>query len=1019
MTGKPYRIPGRGRLIDRSRPLSFTFDGKRMQGYAGDTLASGLLANGQRLVGRSFKYHRPRGLVGLGSEEMNALVGVGEGARHEPNLRATQVELHDGLVAVSQNRWPSLEFDVGALNNRLSRLFPGGFYYKTFMWPQALWKHLYEPIIRRAAGLGKAPDGRDPDPYEQIHLHVDVLVVGAGPAGLAAAEAAAATGARVLIADENPRFGGVSDLFGGDLQWAAEKTRTLASAGNVHVLPRATVVGHFHQNYALIFERTADHDPALLEEDAPRHRLWKVRAKQVVLATGAIERPIAFANNDRPGVMLASAARGYVARYGASPGLVGVVFTNNDDAYRTAIALKEAGVGVARVLDCRAKPQGAPIEEAKAAGLDVQFGAAIAGVETGSGGKTIEAVKVAPYRSGSGRVVNETRVSCDFIAVSGGWNPAVHLWCHNGGKLRYDETLHAFRPDRHHDAIRAAGAANGVFGTAACIADGHAAGEAAARAARSLDGAAKGGAIRVTESPAPDYTAAPLHSGYSFGESPLEPLWFAPATGKYNEGNKHFIDLQNDVTAADLELAQREGYESVEHTKRYTTWGMATDQGKTSSILGLGILSEATGQAIPEIGVTTFRPPYTPFSFGSIAGTHARHLFLPVRQTPAHEWHAARGADFEPVGQWRRAYCYRQGPEDKHAAINREILAVRRKVGLLDASTLGKIEIKGPDAGDFLDRVYTNTFSTLKVGRARYGLMLNELGFIMDDGVTVRLADDHFLMHTTSGGADRIAAWLEEWLQTEWPTLKVYVTPVTEQWAQFAVAGADARKILEQLGGDIDFSPQAFPFMAVREGTLGGYPVRVFRISFSGELSFEVATPANHGRGLWDAILAAGREFGIEAYGTEALHVLRAEKGFIVVGDETDGTVTPDDVGLSGLVSKKKRDFIGKRSLEQSYLKSAGRKQLVGLLTEDPKEVLPDGAHAVETVKSARPMTTIGHVTSTYHSPTLDRSIAMALVADGRARMGQTLSFPLKDRVVKAKVVDPVFYDREGSRQNA
>ncbi len=1014
MTGKPYRIPGRGRLIDRAKPLSFTFDGKRMQGFAGDTLASALLANGQRLIGRSFKYHRPRGLVGLGSEEMNGLVGVGVGARHEPNLRATQVELYDGLAAVSQNRWPSLEFDVGVVNNRLSRIFPGGFYYKTFMWPRALWKHLYEPIIRRAAGLGRAPTGRDPDTYEQIHLHVDVLVVGAGVAGLAAAEAAAGSGARVLIVDENPRFGGLVDLFDGDegLDWATERTRKLAAADNVHVLPRATAIGAFHQGYTLVFERVADHDPALVRQGAPRHRLWKVRAKQVVLATGAIERPIAFANNDRPGVMLASAARGYVQRYGASPGLMGVVFANNDSAYRTAIALRQAGVGVARVIDSRANPKGDLIEEAKSAGLDIQFGAAIAGVETGSGGKSIEAVKVAPYRSGSGRVVNETRLACDFVAVSGGWNPAVHLWCHNGGTLQFDDTLHAFRPDTHRDQIRAAGAANGILDTEACIEDGYVAGGMAGKAA---------GYVPLTPSPSPagrESVAEGRVRGQA-SEAPLEPLWFSPATGKYNEGNKHFIDLQNDVTAADLELAQREGYESVEHTKRYTTWGMATDQGKTSNIMGLGVLSEATGRTIPEIGVTTFRPPYTPFSFGSIAGSHVGKLFLPVRRTSVFEWHKAQGADFEPVGQWRRAYCYRKGSEDRHAAINREILAVRRKAGLLDASTLGKIEIKGPDAGEFLDRMYTNTFSTLKVGRARYGLMLNELGFIMDDGVTVRLADDHFLMHTTSGGADRIAAWLEEWLQTEWPSLKVYVTPVTEQWAQFAIAGPEARKVLEKLGGDIDFAPDAFPFMSVKEGALGGYPVRVFRISFSGELSFEVATPANYGHGLWEAILAAGREYGIEPYGTEALHVLRAEKGFIVVGDETDGTVTPDDVGLSGLVSKKKRDFIGKRSLEQSFLKTPGRKQLVGLLTEDPKEVLPDGAHAVYEVKSSPPMTMIGHVTSTYMSPTLDRSIAMALIVNGRARMGETLSFPLKDKVVKAKVVEPVFYDKEGARQNA
>lgn len=1003
MTGKPYRLPQGGRLIDRSKKVSFTFDGENMSGFAGDTVASAVLAHGQRVFGRSFKYHRPRGVVGLGAEEMNALVGIGEGARHEPNLRATQVELYDGLTAQSQNRWPSLKFDVGAINSKLSRFIPGGFYYKTFMWPQAFWKHVYEPMIRRAAGLGKAPEGRDPDTYEHMHAHCDVLVIGAGIAGLAAAEAAQASGARVIICDEGPRFGGVADLTSGTidggspLDWAKNRAELLANADNVHVMTRTTAVGHWHHNYVMLFERVADHDPTSLSKGVPRHRLWKVRAKQIILATGSIERPIAFANNDRPGIMLATAARALVERYGVAPGMRGVVFTNNDDAYLTALSLKRAGVGVASIIDVRAGGGGPLAEEARARGIDILAGHAIASVETGFGGLAITGIKVASWRKGQGRVVQESRVACDFIAMSGGFNPAVNLWCHNGGKLTFDSTLQSFKPGKHQDAIRAVGAANGTMDIAGALAEGYAAGDIAVKAAGPGQNRAK------AEAPAP---------------KPLEPIWFAPATGKYNEGNKHFIDFQNDVTAADLELAQREGYESVEHTKRYTTFGMATDQGKTSNLNGLGVLAEATGKTIPEIGITTFRPPYTPFSFGSIAGALTKGLFLPIRQTPIFRWHKAQNAVFEPVGQWRRAYTYPRAGEDKHQSINREILAVRQKVGLLDASTLGKIEIKGPDAAEFLDRMYTNMFSTLKVGRCRYGLMMNELGFLIDDGVTVRLADDHFLMHTTSGGADRIGAWLEEWLQTEWTHYKVFVTPVTEQWAQFAIAGPKAREVLSKLGPDFDISAEGFPHMAMKEGKLAGLPVRIYRISFSGELSYEVATPANFGRALWDAILSAGAEFGIEAYGTEALHVLRAEKGYIVVGDETDGTVTPGDVGLDGLVSKKKADFIGKRSLEQSFLKSTGRKQLVGLLTEDPKDVLPDGAYAVRAVKDKPPMTMIGQVTSTYYSPTLDRSIAMALIENGRSRMGETLSFPLDGKVVRAKITDPVFYDKEGSRQN-
>ena len=1001
MSSKPYRLAQGGSRIDRARKLSFSFDGKHLTGFAGDTVASAVLASGQRVFGRSFKYHRPRGLVGLGSEEMNALVGVGDGARHEPNLRATQVELHDGLSAISQNRWPSLNFDVGAINNKFSRLFPGGFYYKTFMWPKSFWKHVYEPFIRRAAGLGKAPEGRDPDTYEQIHVHCDVLVVGAGVAGLAAAEAAAAAGARVIIADENPRFGGLADIAGGSIdgkpqaEWVLEKAQALAEAENVHVLARTTVVGHWHHNHLMLFERVADHDPAQLAAGVPRHRLWKVRARRVILATGAIERPIAFANNDRPGIMLASATRAMVERYGVAPGAQGVVFTNNDDAYLTALALRQAGVGV-RVVDSRVRAEGELAAKAREAGIDVATSSVISAVHTGFGGMAITGVKVAAYRKGQGRVISEKKVECDFIAMSGGWNPALHLWCHNGGKIRFDDGLQSFRADAHGDPITAAGAANGTFDLADALAEAYAAGEKAAG--------------RPSGRTAPKAEQAK--------QKPLEALWFAPATGKYNEGNKHFIDFQNDVTVADLELAQREGYESVEHTKRYTTFGMATDQGKTSNLNGLGVLAEATGKTIPEIGITTFRPPYTPFSFGSIAGVLTKKLFLPIRRTSVYQWHVDQGASFEPVGQWRRAYTYTRAGEDRHGSITREILCVRNKVGLLDASTLGKIEIKGPDAAEFLDRIYTNMFSTLKVGRCRYGLMMNELGFLSDDGVTVRLAEDHFLMHTTSGGADRIAAWLEEWLQTEWTHYKVFVTPVTEQWAQFAIAGPKARDVLAKLAPDFDISHEALPHMAFREGKLGLYPVRVYRISFSGELSFEVATPANLGRGLWNEIVEAGREFGLEAYGTEALHVLRAEKGYIVVGDETDGTTTPIDVGLDGLVSKKKADFIGKRSLEQPYLKGPERKQLVGLLTEDPNEVLPDGACAVKEVKDKPPMETIGQVTSTYMSPTLQRSIAMALIQNGRQRMGETISFPLEGKVIRAKIVDPVFYDKEGTKLN-
>jgi sarcosine oxidase, subunit alpha len=1005
MSGKPYRLTTGGSRIDRTKPVSFSFDGADLRGFAGDTLASAVMANGQKVFGRSFKYHRPRGVVGLGSEEMNALIGVGVDGRHEPNLRATQIELYDGLTAASQNRWPSLKFDIGAINNNVSRFIPGGFYYKTFMWPQRFWKHVYEPFIRRAAGLGKAANERDPDHYEHMHIHADVLVIGGGIAGLIAAQAAAATGVKVLLVDENPVLGGIDDLTAGKIgdgcvaDFTPKVVADLSTRSNVHILTRTTVTGHFHHNYLMAHERVADHDPDLLATGAPRHRLWKIRATRVILATGALERPLAFANNDRPNIMLATAVRAMVGRYGVTPGSNGIVFTNNDDAYLTAFALKTAGVNV-RVVDSRMILNGDLPRRAVADGIEVSAGSVISAVYGTNG---VSAVKIAAYRKGQGRVITERKVDCDFIAMSGGFNPVLHLWCHNGGKIRFDDGLASYRPDTHADGLIAIGAANGTMGLAETLAESQAAGETAAKAVNAK--------VKLTKIK-PPAVQEPKRGA-------MEPLWFVPATGKYNEGNKHFIDFQNDVTAADLELAQREGYESVEHTKRYTTLGMATDQGKTSNLNGLGVLAEATGKTIPEIGITTFRPPYTPFSFGAIAGALTGELFLPVRRTPIFQWHTDRGAVFEPVGQWRRAYTYPVSGEDKHASITREILCVRNKVGLLDASTLGKIEIKGPDAAEFLDRIYTNMFSTLKVGRCRYGLMMNELGFLTDDGVTVRLADDHFLMHTTSGGADRIAAWLEEWLQTEWTHYKVFVTPVTEQWAQFAIAGPRARDVLAKLEPDFDVSNEAFPHMSFKFGMLGSYPVRVYRISFSGEMSYEIATPSNLGRGLWGAIMVAGAEYGIEPYGTEALHVLRAEKGYIVVGDETDGTTTPIDVGMDGMVSKKKADFIGKRSLEQSFLKGPNRKQLVGLLTENPQDVLPDGAYAVRQVKDKPPMEMIGQVTSSYMSPTLGRSIAMALIENGRARMGETISFPLEGgKIMKAVITDTVFHDKDGGRIN-
>ena len=693
MSGKPYRLPAgaadgaMGRVIDRTQRLNFTFDGKSYSGHPGDTVGSALMANGVRLMGRSFKYHRPRSIVGAGADEPNALIGVGSGSRHEPNIRATQAELFGGLVASSQNNWPSLNFDVGALNGKLSRFFPAGFYYKTFMWPASAWM-FYEHIIRRSAGLGKAPTQPDVDTYEHMHAACDVLVVGGGVAALAAAQAAASTGARVMLADESPRLGGSADISGGtiegqpQLEWVGAVANALAKADNVHLLTRTVAAGHFHHNWCMLSERVTDHDPSLGDEGAPRHRLWRVRAKQIVLATGSLERPIAFANNDRPGVLLATAARTFAKRYGVSPGARGVVFTNNDDAYRTAIDLSRAGVSVPRLIDVRQNPEGPLVDAARDAGIDITSGAAVINVESTGGGRQITAVKVAPYQHGGRVGGGEERIDCDFVCTSGGHNPVAHLFCHVSGKVLFDDTLQTFKPGESREEIGVVGAANGTFDLSGCLSEGFDGGLSAARSA--LGTAAKNAKKQTPP------------KGVSEAQGAMEPVWFVPATGALNEGNKHFIDYQNDVTAADLELAVREGYRSVEHIKRYTTLGMATDQGKTSNINALGVLTDTLQSPIPQIGTTTFRPPYSPISIGAIAGSKTKELFQPVRRTPPFQWHVDAGADFEPVGQWRRPYCYPKTNGSRDEAIRREILATTTKCRTAGCLNPGQDRIERP-----------------------------------------------------------------------------------------------------------------------------------------------------------------------------------------------------------------------------------------------------------------------------------------------------------------------------------
>ena len=1007
---QPRRLESGGR-IDRSVELRFKFDGRTYTGYAGDTLASALLANGVRLLGRSFKYHRPRGLIAAGSEEPNALIQLEEGAYTEPNTRATSIELYDGLVARSQNRWPSLEFDVGAINSLVARFLPAGFYYKTFMWPASMWM-TYEKYIRRAAGLGISPAEPDPDSYHSTYAHCDVLIVGAGPAGLAAAATAAATGARVILVDEQNEVGGSipgasldSDSSAAINQWIDSLSSTLTASENCTVLTRTTAVGYFDYNYVTAVQKVTDHlGPAGANSGKPRQRFWKIRARQVVIAAGSIERPMVFADNDRPGVMLANAVDTYINRYGVLPGDDIVVFTNNDSAYRTAINAATSGATVT-LIDTRAKVADELSAALDRAGISQFAGHAITAVE---GGKGVRSVRVMPLSEDGKSVHGQAwQIDCSIVANSGGWTPSAHLFSQSGGKLLYDESIAGFVPDmsraKQTSPNVSVGSCNGTFDTASCIKEGIAAGQSAAHAC----------GFEATEADATAAIEVPAVSDSGMGS--IAPVWLVPTVHPVGEGSaKHFHDFQNDVTAADIQLAAREGYLSVEHLKRYTTTGMATDQGKTSNLNALAIMADIRGAQIPEVGTTTFRPPYTPLTFGAVGGQESGELFLQERHTPMHQSHVDNGAVFEDVGDWKRPWYFPRDGEDFHSAVQRECYAVRQSVGVLDASTLGKIDIQGADSAWFLEMIYTNNWQKLAVGGCRYGLMLNEHGMIFDDGVTTRLGENHFHMTTTTGGAARVMNWLEEWLQTEWPELDVYCTSVTEQWAVAAINGPNARALLQSIT-DIDTDNSAFPFMTMREGLVAGIPARVYRISFTGELAYEINVPARYGKLLWERLATAGESFDLCQYGTEAMHVLRAEKGFIIVGQDTDGTMTPFDMDMDWIVSKTKEDFLGKRSLTRADTIRDGRPQFVGLQTKDPLQVLPEGAHIVAEVRDQPPMPTIGHVTSSYMSPNVGRSIALGVLNNGLAMKGETVQLRLMDgQVLEAEVTDPVFVDKEG-----
>lgn len=999
------RLPKGGR-VDRSQPLTFTFNGQNYQGFAGDTLAAALLANGVDIVGRSFKYSRPRGIVAAGSEEPNAILQIGSTENAQvPNVRATQQALYAGLVAGSTNGWPSVNNDVmGILGKVGGGMMPPGFYYKTFMYPQNLWL-TYEKYIRKAAGLGRAPLEVDPDIYDHLNQHCDVLVVGAGPAGLAAALAAGRSGARVILADEQEEFGGslldTRETLDGKpaAEWAAKVLAELSSLPEVTLLPRATVNGYHDHNFLTIHQRLTDHLGEVAPRGQARHRVHRVRAKRVVLAAGAHERPLVYSNNDVPGNMLAGAVSTYVNRYGVAPGRQLVLSTNNDYAYRVVLDWLDAGQQVVAVADARSNPRGTWVEEARARGVRILTGSAV--VEA-RGSKRVTGARICAIDLKSHKVTSPGEVvDCDLIVSSGGYSPVVHLASHLGGKPTWREDILAFVPGEGFQKRICAGAVNGVFALGDALADGF---EAGAKAAAEAGFKVVEGSLPKTEKRKDEASVA---------------LFQVPHDKSTARAPKQFVDLQNDVTSAGIELATREGFESVEHVKRYTALGFGTDQGKLGNINGLAIAARSMGISITEMGTTMFRPNYTPVTFGAVAGRHCGHLFEPKRYTAMQSWHLAQGAEFEDVGQWKRPWYFPKRGEDMHAAVARECKAVRDSVGILDASTLGKIDIQGPDAREFLNRVYSNAWTKLDVGKARYGLMCKEDGMVFDDGVTACVADNHFIMTTTTGGAARVMEWLEIYHQTEWPELKVYFTSVTDHWATMTLSGPNSRKLLAEVT-DIDLDKDAFPFMSWKEGLVGGVPARVFRISFTGELSYEVNVQADYALGVWEKIVEAGKQYNLTPYGTETMHVLRAEKGFIIVGQDTDGSVTPDDLNMGWCVGRTKPfSWIGWRGMNREDCLREDRKQLVGLKPVDPNKVLPEGAQLVFDPKQSIPMKMVGHVTSSYMSSTMGYSFAMAVVKGGLKRMGERVFAPLADgSVIEAEICSSVFYDPKGDRQN-
>ena len=969
-----------GALIDTNAPVNFTFNGKPMTGFAGDTLASALLANGQKLVGRSFKYHRPRGIFSAGSEEPNALVTLHDGAATTPNTRATVVPLVDGLKARSQNHAGSLERDFLAVNDLMAPFFGAGFYYKTFMWPAPLWEKLYEPIIRKAAGLGALSDRDDPERYAKAHAHCDLLVVGGGASGLMAALIAGRAGAKVILADEDTRLGGgllteqvtLDDQSGPD--WAAKTIAELATLPNVRLMPRCTVWGTYDHGIFAAHQHAGFAAPT---PDSPPSVLWRIYAKQTILATGATERPIAFHNNDRPGIMLAGAVRAYVNRWGVSPGDRVVVFTNNDSGWRTAQDLVNKGVTVVAIVDSRtASDMSTP------SGVEAFMGQTIAGTK---GRAALRRITLNCGRE----------ISCDCLAVSGGWNPNVHLTCHHRGRPIWSDDLAAFVPGPDLPrGMQVAGAAEGDFSLS------HALAATAAKANAALEMLGK--PAQVLTSPKTD------QASYN-----IQPLW---ECGR----GRAWVDLQNDVCTKDIKLAHQEGFRSVEHLKRYTTMGMATDQGRTSNVLGLAVMAQAAGKTIPQTGTTIFRPPYTPVPIGALAGPDRGKQHRPTRHTPAHQWAQDQGAVFVESGAWLRAQWFPQiGETHWRESVDREVKATRASVGICDVSTLGKIDLKGRDVATFLNRIYANKFAKLAVGKTRYGLMLRDDGVVLDDGTTARLSENHYVMTTTTANAGPVFQHMEFYLQCLWPELDVHLNSTTDAWAQFAVAGPKSRALLAKIvDPPFDVCNQGFPFMACASLTIcNGTPARLFRVSFSGEMAYELAVPARYGNALAKTLMAAGEEFDVIPYGTEALNVMRIEKGH-AAGNELDGRTTALTLNMGGMTGKES-DFIGGTMLQRPAMQGDELPRMVGLKPIALADTLNAGAHLIEAGADPITLNDLGWISSVAYSPTLGHSIALGFLNCGHLRKGDQLTAwdGARGKTVKVEVVSPHFYDPEGGLQ--